>query len=216
MIRAAWSGPRARPSLRIRRSLRSTSTSRPSRLVAVSARIWVSPTAPSRSSLARASGRPALSSRTIPSIRSGSTPAAPAASSTPSRQRCTRSAVATIPPGLFTYTTWLCPAAARRSNSSSRSGSYANGSSSRSSGLYDGPSSRSRKMRPAAAASTTTSRRARRRITPRRLSGHAGGAVADVDHGAVRPQELGLLEARRSGWPAERRAGPCPRAAACS
>ena len=59
---------------RVRRSLAATSTRIPSRLVAVPARIWVSPTAPSRSSLARALGLPALSRNTIASSRSGSTP----------------------------------------------------------------------------------------------------------------------------------------------
>ena len=68
-------GPRARSSFRVSRSLAATSTCMPSRPVAVWARICVSPAALSRSALACASGRPALSSSTMPSIRSGSTPA---------------------------------------------------------------------------------------------------------------------------------------------
>ncbi len=59
---------------------------------AVSARICVSPTAPSRSSLAVTSGLPALSRKTMPSSRSGSTPASAAADSIGSRQRATRRA----------------------------------------------------------------------------------------------------------------------------
>ena len=84
-MRAAWRGPRARPSFRVSRSLAATSTFIPSRPVAVWARICVSPAALSRSALACASGRPALSSSTMPSIRSGSTPASSAAFSTSSR-----------------------------------------------------------------------------------------------------------------------------------
>ena len=50
------------------------STVMPSRLRPVSARIWVSPTAPSSLGSAAASGRPALSRKTIASIVSGSRP----------------------------------------------------------------------------------------------------------------------------------------------
>ena len=87
LMRSASRGPRARASLRVSRSL---APPRPPSCRAgsapVSARICVSPTAPSRSSLARASGRPALSSSTMPSIRSGSTPASSAACSMSSRK----------------------------------------------------------------------------------------------------------------------------------
>ena len=85
-MRSASRGPRAVASLLVSRSLARTSTCMSSRFAPVSARICVSPTAPSRSSLARASGRPALSSSTMPSIRSGSTPASSAARSMSSRK----------------------------------------------------------------------------------------------------------------------------------
>ncbi len=81
--------------------LRARSTRIPSRSVPVPATIWARPLAASGSSPAITSGRPALSSRTIASIASGSTPWAAAAVSISSRQRAVRRALATIPPGLF-------------------------------------------------------------------------------------------------------------------
>ena len=94
----------------------------------VSARIWVSPAAPSIPPGARASGRPALSRNTSPSSRSGFTPAAFAACSTCGRKRFTRCAVATAPPGERSNSSPLTPAAARLESSALRCGVQANGS----------------------------------------------------------------------------------------
>jgi hypothetical protein len=80
---------------------RATSISIPSRSIPVEARIWVSPEAASTSLPAITSGRPALSRKTIASIRSGSTSAPLAAVSISSRQRAVRFAEASTPPGLF-------------------------------------------------------------------------------------------------------------------
>ena len=67
----------------------------------VEATICARPEAFSGSSPAMTSGRPALSSSTIASIRSGSASYSLAARSISGRQAAVRLALATIPPGLF-------------------------------------------------------------------------------------------------------------------
>ncbi len=93
-----------------------------SRFWPVSARICVSPAAPSIPPGASTSGRPALSRNTSASSRSGFTPAAFAAASTGSRNSATRLAVSAAPPGERVYSSRLVPLAARRVSSGARSG----------------------------------------------------------------------------------------------
>ena len=69
---------------------------------------------------------------------------------------------------------------------------------------------------PRRARAAATSEGATAATSPLRLSGDAGRPVADVDHASAGPQELRLLAARQPGSRAGRRAGPGPRAAACS
>ena len=96
--------------------LRARSMCIPSSVVAVEARIWVSPAASEMLVPAITPGRPALSTNTSPSRRLGSMDVPLTAASIIGRQRATRSAVASAPPGLLVKRTFALPAAARSVN----------------------------------------------------------------------------------------------------
>src|SRR4051794_6261442 len=168
----------------------------PSRFWPVSARIRVRPAAARTSRPAMTSGRPALSRNTRASSTSGSTWWRDAGCSINGRQRSVRAAVASTPPGLLAYTTWLKPAVARAANSSSRAGAKPNGSVAP--GLSEsGPSlgASSPPLRSAiataAAASAATATMPRRRVLG--PAARMAGTVAYVGHLAIGLQEVGLL-----------------------
>ncbi len=94
----------------------------PSRPWPVWARIWVSPAAALGSLPAITSGRPALSTNTMPSSTAGSIPVPALRRSISGRNGATRWAVASAPPGLWVNSTWASPAIARLSNWASREG----------------------------------------------------------------------------------------------
>ena len=172
----------ARAISRVSRALSRTSTRMPSRFWPVSARICVRPTALSRLPGARASSRPPLSRKTSPSRTSASISASSAARSTRARQRAVRSAVATTPPGENAYRAWALPAAARRANSSSRSGSQANGSGSGDVSSPAGPGRR-RHHRHAGGQRVV----ARARDEEHRDRGERHGQEHDAQHRQARP-----------------------------
>jgi hypothetical protein len=119
LSRFPFLAPAATASIRrVSTRLRARSMCIPRSEVPVSARICVSPAASAGSVPAITSGRPALSTNTRPSSRSGSMPVPLTAWSIIGRKAATRRAVASAPPGLLVNSTWALPETARVVNSS--------------------------------------------------------------------------------------------------